>query len=127
MQWSHAAPGLGLGLALAALTYAVFSSSKRRQSLLFLARLQGGNAGPFARKFYFDDLYSALIVFPLKGLAWFLRLSLENIFIGVLSLIGWTAGGVSKLMGLLQSGNAHRYAAFILFATALGAWFLLRN
>ena len=92
-----------------------------------LSGFQGGSRGPLARKFYFDDVYSALIAFPLKGLAWFLRLAVENIFMGALSLIGWLAGAVSNRMRYLQSGLAHRYAAFILFATVFGAWFLLRK
>ena len=83
--------------------------------------------GPFARLFYFDDVYAAIIVLPIKVLAWISRLLFENIFIGLLHVCGWIGEGLSSLLRRLQTGRVEQYAAFILVATALAAWFLLRG
>ncbi len=131
LHWGHVFPSLVANLALAAGCFAVFSTSRRRE-LLFkgLARFSvfgGGGVGPLTRLFYFDDVYNALLVLPLKAAAWLLRLVFENIFIGALSAMGWIGERASFLLRRLQTGNVQRYAALMLLAAAFAAYFLLRG
>ena len=127
-HWAGALPSLVASIILAVGCFAVFSSSTRRASMSgLLTRLTLGDKGPFARKFYFDDLYAFIIVSPLKISSWIMRLLFENIFIGILHACGWIAGGFSLLLRRLQSGQAHRYAGFILLAVVIAALFLLRS
>ncbi len=128
-DWGRVLPGLLVNIMLAAGCFLVFSNAARRESLLAtLGRLKwSGGTGPLSRRFYFDDLYAVVIVLPLKALAWVFRLVFENIFIGALHVCGWIGEGLSSLLRRLQTGRVEQYAAFILVATALAAWFLLRG
>jgi NADH:ubiquinone oxidoreductase subunit 5 (subunit L)/multisubunit Na+/H+ antiporter MnhA subunit len=125
--WGHAAPAMIVSALLSAATFAVYSRPRRRKG--WEEKLAGFRmtAGPLARKFYFDDLYTALLVLPVKGFAWLLRLVVENFFIGILTLAGYAAEGLSLLLRQLQTGRTQQYAAGILLGAALGAYFLLRG
>ncbi|HAO99980.1 MAG TPA: NADH-quinone oxidoreductase subunit L [Fibrobacteres bacterium] len=128
IRWGHVLPGLIANLVLAAGCFAVFSNARRRESVLhMLDGLRLGNVGPLSHKFYFDAVYAVVIVLPLRILAWTMRLVFETIFTGVLHVFEWIGAGLSLLLRQLQTGQAHRYAAFILLATAIAAWFLLRG
>jgi NADH-quinone oxidoreductase subunit L len=126
MHWAHVAPFLALNIVLAALTYVVFSAASRRDPVLSaLSSLSWKGKGPLDRKFWFDDLYAAVIVLPLKILAWTLRLVIENVFIGALHLSGLVGRGLSRLLRRQQTGFAHHYAAAIVLFLAAAAWILL--
>jgi hypothetical protein len=131
MHWAHVLPGILISALLAAGSFLVFSQSKRREavagSLLRASGFLGGAAGPLQRKFYFDDFYAFFLLFPLKGAAWLMRLVLENIFIGALGAAGWAAEMLSLLLRRLQTGRVQHYAAGILLAAAVAAYFLLRS
>ncbi|MDB5103212.1 MAG: NADH-quinone oxidoreductase subunit [Fibrobacteres bacterium] len=121
----HALPFLIVNLILAVLCFLAFSNTKRREALL--GRLRGlslGAHGPLARKFYFDDLYAAVIVVPLKGAAYLSRLIFENIFTGLLTIAGWLGQGFSLALRRLQTGKAHQYAIGVLLAIFLLAYYL---
>lgn len=126
MHFAHLAPFLALNIVLAAVTYVVFSAASRREPVLSaLGSLSWKGRGPLDRKFWFDDLYAAVIVLPLKVIAWVLRLVVENVFIGALHLAGLIGRGFSRLLRRQQSGFAHHYAAAILLFLAAAAWILL--
>ncbi len=128
MEWSRALPGVIVNLVLAACAFWIFSSSQRSQSLAAITgRARLGQVGPLTRKFYFDDVYALVFVWPLRAAGWLMRLLFENIFIGVLSALGWAAEGVSLLLRRLQSGRVQQYAAYLLLVAAVAAYFLLRN
>ncbi|HKP97999.1 MAG TPA: NADH-quinone oxidoreductase subunit L [Fibrobacteria bacterium] len=121
----HALPFLIVNLALALLVFAAFSNGKRREALLGRLRgLRRGTNGPLSRKFYFDDVYAAVIVMPLKGAAYLSRLVLENIFTGVITLTGWLGQGLSLGLRRLQSGKVHQYAIAVLLAVFVLAFYL---
>jgi hypothetical protein len=128
IHWAHVAPFLALNLVLAAVTFAVFVSAPRRARVLSaLSALSWKGRGPLDRKFWFDDLYGAVIIWPLKALAWTLRLVVESVFVGLLRLAGAVGRGSSRALRRLQTGYVHHYAALILFFAALIAWYLLRG
>jgi NADH-quinone oxidoreductase subunit L len=122
---AHALPFLIVNLALAGLVFAVFSNGKRREALLDkLKGLQWGEYGPLTRKFYFDDVYAAIIVAPLKGAAYLCRLILESIFTGIITVTGWLGLGLSLGLRRLQTGKAHQYAVAVLLAIFVLAFYL---
>jgi NADH-quinone oxidoreductase subunit L len=130
LHWAHVAPFLVLNLALAAVTFWIFSGAARREAFTAALsklpfKLGMGNRGPLTHKFYFDALYEKIIVLPLKVLAWVLRLLVENLFIGALGLVGAAGRGLSRALRRLQTGRVHHYAATILFFMAVTAWILL--
>ncbi len=128
MHWMALAPTLGLQILAAAACFMVFSNTRRRESVLAsLARFSLGGKGPLDRKFYFDDIYTAILEFPLKSLAWMTRLFLENMFLGALRISGWMAQGLSLGLRQLQTGQTQHYLAGILGFTALIAYFFLRS
>ncbi|MEO6095322.1 MAG: NADH-quinone oxidoreductase subunit L [Fibrobacteria bacterium] len=116
---------LVINLILAAAVFAVFSNGKRRESVLGLLKgLRFGAFGPLTRKFYFDDVYAALITTPLKGAAYLSRLILENIFTGLPTVAGMLGRGLSLGLRRLQTGKAHQYAIGVLLAVFLLAFYL---
>jgi NADH-quinone oxidoreductase subunit L len=116
---------LVINLLLAVLCFAVFSNTKRREALLGrLKVLRFGAFGPLTRKFYFDDVYTALIEVPLKGAAYLSRLILENVFTGLITMTGWLGQGFSLGLRRLQSGKTHQYAIVVLVAVFLLAFYL---
>jgi NADH-quinone oxidoreductase subunit L len=122
---AQALPFLVVNIVLAGLVFAAFSNTKRREALL--GRLRGlklGAYGPLARKFYFDDVYTGVIVVPLKGAAYLSRLVLENIFTGIITVTGWLGQGFSLGLRRLQTGKAHQYAIGVLLAVFLLAFYL---
>jgi NADH-quinone oxidoreductase subunit L len=126
IHWAHVVPFLVLNLVLAIATFAIFVSGPRRTRVLAaLSTLSWKGRGPLDRKFWFDDLYAVIIVWPLKAIAWTLRLLVESIFTGLLRLAGAVGMALSRLSRRVQTGYAHHYAALILFFAALAAWYLL--
>ncbi|HLP40329.1 MAG TPA: NADH-quinone oxidoreductase subunit L [Fibrobacteria bacterium] len=114
----HAAPLVLVSILLAAATYLVYSNTRRREAFRKrVGALSLGAMGPLARKFYFDDLYAAVIVAPLKGAAWLGRLLFEGLFTGILNVAGWLGQLLSTLIRRLQTGKANQYAMGVLLAT----------
>ena len=125
VQLMHALPFLIVNIVLAALVFAAFSNGKRREALLGrLGVLRLGAYGPLSRKFYFDDVYAALIVTPLKGAAYLSRLVLENVFTGIITVTGWVGQGLSLSLRRLQTGKAHQYAVGVLLVVFVLAYYL---
>jgi len=126
IHWGHVAPFIALNIVLAAATYFVFASARRREGLLAaLSALSWKGRGPLDRKFWFDDLYAVAVVLPLKVVAWVLRLVVENLFIGLLHLSALAGRGITTVASRAQTGRPHHYAAAILLFMAFAAWFLL--
>ncbi len=126
LHWGHVAPFIAINIVLAAITYAIFSSARRREAVLArLSVLGWGGRGPLDRKFWFDDLYEVIIVLPLKVLAWTFRLLVENLVIGILYLLAAAGRGLTTLANRTQTGRPQHYAVVILFFMALLAWALL--
>ncbi len=124
----HMAFPLIVNLILAAGCFYIFSRSKSREAVLGqLARVQLGNWGPLSRKFYFDDVYSLVLLNPLKGLAYLTKLILESIFSGVLTFVGWLGQGLSMMLGLMQTGKANQYALVVALAIFFLALYLGRH
>jgi NADH-quinone oxidoreductase subunit L len=122
---SHAAPGLIINLILASVTFWIFVSPTRREGLLSkLSSLRLGMNGPLTRKFYFDDVYAALITTPLKAAGWLCQMLAEKIFTGVLGLLAVTGEGISLGLQRWQTGKAQHYALYILVAAGLVSWFV---
>jgi NADH-quinone oxidoreductase subunit L len=116
---------LGINIALAVVCFGIFSASKRREAVLEkLKGLRLGSFGPLSRKFYFDDVYAAVIVTPLKGAAYLSRLILENIFTGVITLAGMLGQSVSVGLRRFQTGKAHQYAVAVLLVVFMLAFWL---
>ncbi|MEO7426479.1 MAG: NADH-quinone oxidoreductase subunit L [Fibrobacteria bacterium] len=122
---AHALPFLIVNLLLAGLVFAVFSNGKRREAVLGrLKVLRLGEYGPLTRKFYFDDVYAAIVVAPLKAAAYLSRLVLESIFSGLITVTGWLGLGLSLGLRRLQTGKAHQYAVAVLLAIFVLAFYL---
>jgi NADH-quinone oxidoreductase subunit L len=120
VSMGHAAPFVIASLLLGIATFVVYSRTALREKLqAALKPVQFGKAGPLARKFYFDDLYSVIVVAPLQGAAWLSRLVLENVFTGILNLAGWLGRLFSVLLRRLQTGKANQYAMGVLVFTLL--------
>ncbi len=71
-------------------------------------------------KYYVDELYDAMIVRPLRGLAtvfYFIDWLIVDGMIGVLSYIPWSSGLTLRV--LTQRGNLQGYAVLMLFGVAL--------
>ncbi len=121
----HVLPFLAVNILLAAICFTVFSRSKLRDALLTrLQPLQFGSVGPLSRKFYFDDVYAAILIGPLKALAYLSRLILETCFSGILTFAGWLGQGLSLLLRQLQTGKPNHYAMVVLVAVFLLACYL---
>ncbi|MGA9172816.1 MAG: NADH-quinone oxidoreductase subunit L [Thermoactinomyces sp.] len=61
------------------------------------------------RKYYIDEIYRIVIVWPLKGLGWFLT-GLDRFIIGgLVYLIAWIAQAVGRIGSRLQNGQAQTY------------------
>ena len=62
------------------------------------------------KKFYFDEIYTALIVWPLEKLAWFTG-AVDNYLVdGTVNFIGWLTRAVGSLLRSLQMGLVPFYA-----------------
>jgi NADH-quinone oxidoreductase subunit L len=121
----HALPFLIINLVLAAAVFFAYSKTKSRKALQgYLKKLSFGRYGPLNRKFYFDDVYAAVIVVPLKGAAYLSRLIFENIFTGLITLVGWIGQGFSMGLRRLQTGKAQQYAMGVLIAVFILAYYL---
>ena len=82
-------------------------------------------AGPldrlFARKWYFDEIYNALVVLPARGLGWGLWRGGDNGIIDGLGPNGMAASakGLSRLARRLQTGYLYHYAFVMLVGVLL--------
>jgi NADH-quinone oxidoreductase subunit L len=78
------------------------------------------------RRFWVDEIYGALIVRPLRGLA---ELCLEfdrRVVDGFFRALGQIAALLATLLRLLQSGVVHAYAFWFLAGAAFFLWLALR-
>ncbi len=105
-----------------------YRSSKNRQAVLaFTAKFRLGKVGPLTRLWYFDDLYAAVVIAPLKGISWMLRLVLETVFMGIIGLVGFAAEGLSWSLRRFQTGKAHQYAMAVLVFAVVFALVLFKR
>jgi NADH-quinone oxidoreductase subunit L len=64
----------------------------------------------FANKFYFDQIYAALVVRPLEGLALVAALFDRYVIDGVVDAIAWVPVAMGGIVRRAQSGLLQRYA-----------------
>jgi NADH-quinone oxidoreductase subunit L len=64
----------------------------------------------FANKFYFDQIYAALVVRPLEGLAVVAALFDRYVIDGVVDAIAWMPVALGGIVRRAQSGLLQRYA-----------------
>jgi len=70
-------------------------------------------------RFRFDELYTALVVRPLEGLAVLSRF-FDSVIDGIVNLIGWTPRAFGVLLRPIQNGLVQYYGLFMMvFLTAL--------
>ncbi|MBI5547044.1 MAG: NADH-quinone oxidoreductase subunit L, partial [Deltaproteobacteria bacterium] len=90
--------------------------------------LRPGNAvyDAFAHKFYVDEIYDALVVWPLNRLANLLHVVVDQALIETVAIRGTTmvTQSAGRLLRLLQNGDAQRYAAVIAVAVVAIVWAL---
>ncbi len=119
-DFGHVAPFLFIAILLAVGCYLAFSKSAWRLAVTTKTnRLRFGAYGPLSRKFYFDDIYEALLLKPLRLSGWLCRIVLEFFFVGWVVFLGALGMWVSRRMKALQSGKAHQYAMAVLFSAVL--------
>jgi NADH-quinone oxidoreductase subunit L len=75
-----------------------------------LERFLGPLQTLFANKFYFDEIYAALIVRPLEGLAWVAALFDRHVIDGAVDAIAGIPVAVGSIVRRSQSGLLQRYA-----------------
>jgi NADH-quinone oxidoreductase subunit L len=73
-------------------------------------------------KFYIDELYTALFVRPMEGLAWLVRVLDEYLVDGLVDLIAQVPAFVGYLLRPIQNGLVQFYA--LLMALGLGGFLL---
>jgi NADH-quinone oxidoreductase subunit L len=120
MAASTAAAILGIGVA--ALMYASGTSPLPAR----LAALFGPLTDLSRNKFYFDEIYDALIVWPLRGLASLSRFLDWGLIDGVLvNGIGKVPALMGKLPRPIQNGLVQFYALAMSLALGVLLWVLL--
>jgi NADH-quinone oxidoreductase subunit L len=75
-----------------------------------VARMLGPVVILFNRKWYVDELYHAVIVLPLRALAWVCYLFDRVVIDGLVLLIAWLPRGVADVQRPAQSGQLQGYA-----------------
>jgi NADH-quinone oxidoreductase subunit L len=111
----------GLGIGLATLMYATrkWDAGKWAEKVPWLYRL-------VLRKYYVDECYQALFVWPLKGVGWVLHGWDRFVIGGLVHLSGWLMSAIGGLGSRLQTGQAQTYAllsviGFVLLLVGLTA------
>jgi len=94
-----------IGIVVAALGYL-----GRRSDGPLLERFLGPLGTLFAEKFYFDQLYAALVVRPLEGLAFVAALFDRYVIDGAVDAIASAPGSLGSIIRRSQSGLMQRYA-----------------
>ena len=82
----------------------------RRSDGPLLERFLGPLGTLFAEKFYFDQLYAALVVRPLEGLAFVAALFDRYVIDGAVDAIASAPGSLGSIIRRSQSGLMQRYA-----------------
>ena len=82
----------------------------RRSDAPQMERFLGPLATLFANKFYFDQIYSALIVRPLEALAMLSALIDRHLVDGLVNLVARIPVGLGAVVRRFQSGLLQRYA-----------------
>jgi NADH-quinone oxidoreductase subunit L len=82
----------------------------RRSDGPALERFLGPLQTVFANKFYFDQIYAALIVRPLEGLALVAALFDRYVIDGAVDAIAWVPTALGGIVRRAQSGLLQRYA-----------------
>ena len=99
------------GIALAAVLYL---GSRQRAAALARAADAVGLYRLSCRKFYWDEIYWALIVMPLRTLAWAWAWGDRVLVDGLVDLCGASARGIGALFRPLQNGLVQFYALAML-------------
>jgi len=107
-----AVSALGIGLAYAFYGSRRWSAEKVAQALPWLYRT-------VERKFFVDELYRLLVVWPAKGIGWFLTGWDRFVIGGLVYLAALFTQAVGALGARLQTGQAQTYALVSLFGLVL--------
>ncbi|TCW39244.1 NADH dehydrogenase subunit L [Laceyella sacchari] len=94
-----------LGIGLATMMYGVrkWDAAKWAKAVPWLHRL-------VLRKYYVDEFYQVLVVWPLKGFGWVLNGWDRFVIGGLVHLSGWFMSAIGGLGSRLQTGQAQTYA-----------------
>jgi NADH-quinone oxidoreductase subunit L len=71
------------------------------------------------RKYYVDEFYRFFVVWPLKGLGWFLQGFDRFVIGGLVALSAWIFSAVGRLGSRVQNGQAQTYALISLLGFVL--------
>jgi NADH-quinone oxidoreductase subunit L len=80
-------------------------------------------------KFYFDELYDAVIVKPIKTVSFLFFKVIDSVLIDTIAVRGtaWVTVRLGSMLRYFQSGDAQGYAAVMALALAAGlGWALLK-
>jgi len=107
--------GLSSVVASAGIGLAAFMYLGKRTEAEQLAELTSTKRGLWLyrlslNKFYFDELYGALVVLPLRGLAWLSYQFDRFVIDGLVNLCGWVPRAFGSLLRSLQTGMVQFYA-----------------
>jgi NADH-quinone oxidoreductase subunit L len=107
--------GMSTVVALAGIGLAAFMYLGKRTEAEQLAELTSTKRGLWLyrlshNKFYFDELYGALVVMPLRGLAWLSYQIDRYVIDGLVNLCGWVPRAFGSLLRSLQTGMVQFYA-----------------
>jgi NADH-quinone oxidoreductase subunit L len=119
---------ISVGVALAGIGLAYFMYVVRPAVPVALARGLGPLYTLLSNKYYVDELYMAVVVNPLKGLAsWLARIfdaqGIDGLVNGIAAFFGWSGQTTRKV----QTGSVRNYALSILLGVVvLVGYFVLR-
>jgi len=120
--------GISVVVALAGIGLAYFMYVARPTVPMALARGLGPLYTLLVNKYYVDELYMAVVVNPLKGLAgWLARIfdarGIDGLVNGIATFFGWSGQATRKV----QTGSVRNYALSILLGVVvLVGYFVLR-
>ena len=107
-HWDLALQGTlaaAIGIALAA-----YGHLGRRSDGPQMERFLGPLETLFARKFFLDEIYAAVVVKPLEALAWIAALFDRRVIDGFVDLVASIPLGAAAVVRQLQTGLMQRYA-----------------
>jgi len=108
-----------VALLFAGLAWSMYAGAWRRAPERFVRAFPGLYRFT-AEKFRVDEFYDALVVRPVRGLAYGLWRVLDTLVIdGIVNLVASIASGLARLFRPIQNGDAQRYAALMALAAAV--------
>jgi len=92
------------------ITLAAYGHLGRRSDGPQMERFLGPLETLFARKFFLDEIYAAVVVKPLEALAWIAALFDRRVIDGLVDLVARIPLGAAAVVRQLQTGLMQRYA-----------------